>query len=112
MALMESIPVILDRERHIRLTTRAMVRMEKLTGVKFIGMNLKSMGAIEVCALLYAGLLHEDPLFTLEKAEEMLDNYGYGCMKQIGEAVEAYLKLADEDAQSAENPQSTATDQK
>lgn len=67
--------VKLDRERRLKYTFAAWRRLEELTGFSILRGNLK-MARLEsisfFSAMLFVGLLHEDPTLTQEQVEAML----------------------------------------
>lgn len=99
--------ITLDKERHLRYDLNAMILYEELTGKDIIDLfnsvfkkikateegkpvKGKLFSLADTRALLYAGLKHEDPSLTLEKAGKMIDLYG---IKLINESiVVAYSK--------------------
>src|SRR5581483_9642478 len=76
--LVPSVTIHLDRERHLRYDFNALIRLEKQTGQSVldgkIWDNLTGPGGPErVAAILWAGLLREDPEITLDYAASLID---------------------------------------
>jgi hypothetical protein len=58
--------ITLDKERHLKLDLNAMVKFEEVTGKSLFNQNaLSELSSIDMRALLWAGLAHEDPTLTL-----------------------------------------------
>jgi hypothetical protein len=76
MAFTKGIPITLDRTRMMRFTTNALCTMEALTGIKVMSMDMNRLGFTEIRALMFAGLYADDSSMTLEKAGDLLDEYG------------------------------------
>jgi hypothetical protein len=70
-----SIPVELDKTRHLKVSFGAMQRYKAATGKKlsmdFTNMEIDEMMR-EICVLLWASLAHEDEELTVEQVEEMI----------------------------------------
>lgn len=73
---MKGIPILLDKERHLRMTLNAMIQFEELTGKEFTKLKLSEMTIKDMRILLWLCLLWEDPELTEEQAGAMigLDN--------------------------------------
>ena len=63
-----NVSIKLDKVRHVRLDLNAMASYEEVTGKSmFKGVDLENMGAIELRALLWSCLVHEDGKLTLKQ---------------------------------------------
>jgi hypothetical protein len=73
---MKGIPILLDRERHLRMTLNAMIQFEELTGKEFTKLKLSEMTIKDMRVLLWLCLLWEDSALTEEEVGAMigLDN--------------------------------------
>ena len=73
---MKGIPIVLDKERHLRMTLNAMIQFEELTGKEFTKLKLSEMTIKDMRILLWLCLLWEDPALTEEEVGAMigLDN--------------------------------------
>lgn len=66
--------VQLDKERHLRLTLRAMLEFEERTGGNlFRGFDMKKMTLKERTTLLYVCLIHEDKELKYDDFIDMVD---------------------------------------
>lgn len=66
--------IVLDKEREIKFTFRALLDIEKELGVKLVEMGKATFGLNELFVLLYHGLKHEDRSLTKDKLLAILDN--------------------------------------
>lgn len=70
---MEGIKITLDKERTIQFDYNALIAVEKETGINVLqGEMLKRMRATDLRALLWAGLLMEDPSLSIEEVGRMI----------------------------------------
>lgn len=97
------IPVMLDRERHLKFDLNAFAELEDLYGdinTAFEAMQKGSIKAIR--AMLWAGLVHEDKDLTLEKVGEMvhLGNVNE-VMNAITQAISEAMPKVDEAEKNA-----------
>ncbi len=95
------VPLRLDRERTLILSFNALCRAEEVTGINFL-MGEFTFSSVRVMrALVWAGLLHEDPTLTLEACGDMIEEAGAdNVAKTIIEAFAAAMpttKPEDED---------------
>lgn len=68
--------VKLDRERRLRYDFAAWKRLEEITGFSILrgGLKLQRLESISFfSAMLFVGLVHEDPTLTQDQVEAMLD---------------------------------------
>lgn len=85
--------VNLDRPHKLRYTTNALVSMEEILS-KPIGQIVTEFSAglfgfKDIRAILWAGMLHEDPKLTPEQVGDMIDeaeSFAY-VVQQVGEAL-------------------------
>ena len=92
MALTKGVPIILDKPRMMRFTTNALCTMEQLSGIKITQINLNAAGFIEIRALLFAALYADDSSMTLNKAGDLIDEYGLDAfVDKLGEALDLSL---------------------
>lgn len=72
--LVPPVTIVLDKERHLRLTLKGLVEFEKLTGKNLLkGFNLDDLTLEDNAALIWACLLHEDKELTFEAVLSMID---------------------------------------
>lgn len=84
------IPIVLDRQRHLLLNLNAYCIAEEITGVNYIQKTASGdLSMRDLRALLYAGLLHEDPKLTLSQVGEMVGADDFGA---VGDAVLAAMQ--------------------
>jgi hypothetical protein len=74
MGIGKGVPVMLDKERHLKLDLNAMVRFEEATGKSFLkGFDTDNLTAKGMLSLFWACLLHEDPALTQEQVGSWID---------------------------------------
>ena len=89
---MEPGTIVLDKERHMRLTLRGMKAYKKLTGQELTDMKLKD--AETIIPVCWALLVWEDAELTIEAATEMMEIVSIQkLMKAINECVAADAPL-------------------
>ena len=77
------ITVTLDKERHLRLTLKAMLEFEKHTGKNLLkGFSFDDLTLEDSAALVWACLIHEDKELTLEDVLEMIDLSNLGVVME------------------------------
>lgn len=102
----------LDRERTLVLSFNALCRAEEVTGINFLMGDFTFSSVRVMRALVWSGLIHEDPTLTLEAVGDMIEEAG---ADKVGQAIiEAYAKAMpaptitedddDEDPQKEEEP--------
>jgi hypothetical protein len=105
------IMVDLDRPRRLRFDANALVAVEEVLGRPLQeiippdeGRASRQVGFREMRALLWAGLLHEDPQLTLQQAGELLDlKQMNDIMAKVNEAITAAFPEAVKDEDAAKN---------
>ena len=98
--LIESVPIILDKERHLKLTLGAMVKFKQVTG-KDLLKGFDTLGSEEVQALLWACLVHEDKTLTLDQVGDMVS---LSNIPAIAEAIARAWSTAIPEAGQTGNP--------
>lgn len=84
----DAVPIKLEKERTLRFNLRALARFEDLRGYE-IGSALAAemsgnlggaarFGVRGQIALVWAGLLHEEPTLLVEEVESLIDEFGEG----------------------------------
>lgn len=102
------IPIMLDRQRNIKLSFNAFVLVEKVTGLSMLSgqLDLTSLTAIQ--AIMWAGLVHEDPTLTLEQVGDLIEDYGIAkVMTDLAAAIQASMPefaVGGEDAPASDPP--------
>jgi hypothetical protein len=67
--------VKLDKERTVKFRRKELKLLEKLFNKKIAKIEFENLGIDELSKMIHLGLVHEDPELTLEKAEELIDDY-------------------------------------
>ncbi len=70
--IIEGVKILLDKERTLRFDFNACVAYERETGQSISALK-DNPGFTSIRALIWAGLLHEEPKLTIERAGAMLD---------------------------------------
>jgi len=87
------VKIVLDKERHLKLTIRGMLLYEEKTGHSlFKGFNLSEMPFKNVVTLLWVCLIHEDESLTLDQFIDLcpmnrLMEISEKCMECISESL-------------------------
>lgn len=103
------VPIVLDRPRRLCFDLNALIALEEATGWDMMrgGVQTASLKLKEVRALLWAGLLHEDPKLKQEDVGKLLH---MGNIGEIGDIVmQAYgrsMPEATEAGKAEENQES------
>ena len=92
----------LDKERDLKFMTNSLIKIEqhfKMPIQKFFeGLKDGSFGLKEIRYLLWAGLVHEDPKLTEEKAGDLMDTVGMTTVAQyVGDALAESFGVSDKD---------------
>ena len=74
------IPIVLDRERHLRMTNRALLQAERALcdfwgtkrNILAVLMDGSTLTLNDIAIVLHQGLLHEDPSLTLEQVQDLM----------------------------------------
>jgi hypothetical protein len=83
-SVVKSVPITLDRERHLRLDLNAIVEFEQAAGISIIKIDFTALPMAHLRALLWACLLGEDPALTQQQVGEMIH---VGNMAEMSEAL-------------------------
>lgn len=98
-----TVKIILDKERRLLFDFNALAQMEKVTGKSFLSGELwDNLSATDVRALVWAGLLDEDPEITLEEVGKML--HMGNAMKMLEAVKEAWDLSMTGEASKEESP--------
>lgn len=94
------VPVTLDGEERVLIFSfNALCQAEEMTGMNLLVGDVTFSSVRVLRALVWAGLLHEDPLLTIERAGDLIE--GAGADYVLGKIMDAYGKampdLEDED---------------
>ena len=96
------VTIVLDKERHMRLTLKGMLLYEKHTGKNLLkGFKPEDFTLEESSVLLWACLVHEDPELTLDAVQEMVD---IGSMELVFDAMTRCLIQSLPVAKAGERP--------
>lgn len=118
MRLIPSIPVTLDRLRHLRIDNRAMVKAEqaiaKCWGEKRFSLiqafERNELGMTELSHLFWAGLLHEEPTLTYDGALALMANLDMTAMSRlVADALKEQVGLADAPQEAPADPPQPGT---
>lgn len=87
-----SVPIMLDKERHLKFGFGAMIALEDLTGKTFFEIiqelqDLENIKVTKIRDIMWAALLHEDKGLTLDQTTEILDQGQ--VMDLVGKLMEA-----------------------
>ena len=85
---MKNVTIELDKERTLRLDFNALVAFEEAADTKLSSLG-QDMSAKQIRALVWAGLLHEDPDVTLEQVGSQLH---LGNIEYISQKLEEVMK--------------------
>jgi hypothetical protein len=123
--LVESVPIELDKTRHLKFTNRAMMAAEREIN-KQRGASVAERVAIDylmiaaarqglsgagsfprdlVTVMIWAGLLREDPSLTVEQVVDLIDRSPLSRGKILDCLWEAYQSAASKTLASAEEPE-------
>lgn len=84
------VPLRLDRDRTLVLSFNALCRAEEVTGINFLMGEITFSSLRVMRALVWAGLIEEDPTLTLEQVGNMIEDVG---ADQVATAIiNAYAK--------------------
>lgn len=99
------VPLRLDRDRTLILSFNALCRAEEVTGINFL-MGEFTFSSVRVMrALVWSGLLHEDPTLTLEACGDMIEEAGADVVaKTIIEAFAKAMPKTEPEADDEEDP--------
>ena len=73
--MVEAIIYELDKPRYIKLTMKTICRIEALTGIQFMAMDLKKISTTVQTAIVWAGFANDDPDITLDQVYDLIDKY-------------------------------------
>lgn len=94
------VPVALDRPRTLVIDFNALCKVEEVTGVPML-VGQPAFSSMRVMrAMVWAGLLHEDPTLTEERVGEMIGDAGPDVV--LGSIMEAYMVAMPDDDEDAE----------
>ena len=93
-----SVLIELDRPRNLRMDTNALVKVEELLGRPISTFDENNTGIKEMRILLYAGLLHEDKILTLDMAGDLMDGRTAYVSTKINEALNLAFDSSGNDA--------------
>lgn len=103
------VPIILDKPRHLLYDLNALAAFEEATGKSFLGgMSLEALTTKDLRALIWAGLLHEEPELTLQYVGSIVHAGNLADIdRQIGIAMGLAMPDAKEGDGDASRPQSS-----
>lgn len=79
----------LDIVRTLRYGRKALKMIEQLFDCKITNLNIGELSVDDIVKFIHCGLIHEDMELSLERLEELLDEYGvsFGTLiNKLGEA--------------------------
>lgn len=93
-SIVAPVPLMLDRERHLRLDNGAMLLAERelsrlwerKISLFSVLASADGLGLNDLSVLLWVSLLHEDPSLTLLRVQDMMD------MQRLPEMIQAILQ--------------------
>nr|BDD45775.1 hypothetical protein 4 [bacterium]BDD47214.1 hypothetical protein 7 [bacterium] len=98
------VEIELDKTRQLKFDFNALAEMEDVLQKPITQMNGENIGLKELRALLYAGLKHEEPGLTLDKAGQLI---ALDRVEKITEKVMEAFSLAFGDMNQAKNEQAS-----
>jgi len=97
-----NVTIKLDKVRHVRLDLNAMASYEEVTGKSmFKGVDLENMGAIELRALLWSCLVHEDGKLTLKQVGGFITTEN---MNEVAASITKAFSSAMPDSEGKQEP--------
>lgn len=97
--LVKSVPIELDRTRHLKFDLNALCSFEETTGKPIPSIDFNALSVTHVRALLWAGLIHEDPELSLTQVGAMISLDGLDVISRT--IVEALSTSMPEQAQDS-----------
>jgi len=104
-ALVKPVSIMLDKERHLKITLGGMKKFQEKTGKNLLkGFNIADMDAGDLAAFVWSCLIWEDPELTLEKCEFMLD---FARLTEISNKLAEALNISlpEQKGDAGANPQ-------
>jgi hypothetical protein len=104
------IPLILDRERHLRMTNRALLHAERALctfwgqkrNILAVLMDGSTLTLNDIAIVLHQGLLWEDPTLTLEDVQDLMTlDKVQACLEAITRAWNVATEPAEPQAGGA-----------
>ena len=81
---MESIPIELDKTRHIKLTFNAISHYDQFCGDNLLQtIYTADYGVLKMRNIIWAGLIHEDDTLTMDGVGELIEIYWIGKGKTV-----------------------------
>ena len=101
----KSVTIELDKARNLRYGINALCTIEELIGKPITTLDLNKLTMVELRAILFAGLVHEDKSLTQEKVGSLIDDYTNisDISAKLGEA----FTLAFGERKNKKSPQKT-----
>ena len=100
-------PIQLDKQRNLRYGHKALILVEDSMGRSLSKLNFEDLKLRELTKLLWAGLVHEDPMLTLDQLIDIIDDCdSMNIIEEIAEKIglaisEAFGKNQPAPAQKA-----------
>jgi hypothetical protein len=91
MAKKQAFPVKLDKQRNFRFTFNAFCELEDVLDRPLTELQ-KGFKMKDLRALVWAGLLHEEPELTIEQAGDLIDEAE--SIEEVAEAVSKAIEAA------------------
>jgi len=100
-------PIVLDKPRTLKLSFNAFVLVEQVTGRSMLSGELELSSLTALRAIMWAGLVHEDPALTLDVVGDLLEDYGIAkAIVDLGAAIGAAMPdLMVEESTPVSDPQ-------
>lgn len=67
------VDIVLDKKRRLKFNMNALTELEDVLGIPITGLSSQKVGMKELRAMLWAGLLHEEPELTLREAGDLME---------------------------------------
>lgn len=100
--MLRTVPIQLDRARNLKYDLNAYVVLQERHGINMFEPTERAESPVMVRAILWAGLVHEDPTLTLERVGEWVDLGNYAEVSRC--LAEAMLQSRKQRVESGDEP--------
>ena len=97
---LSAVTVVLDKERHLRMTLGGMKKFSEVTGKNLLKDTVNPDNADELIVFIWSCLIWEDRQLTVEDVGYMLD---FNRLEELSLAMQAAWKLAKPEGQGSPN---------
>lgn len=85
------VEIELDKKRRLKFNMNALTELEDVLGMPITGLSDQKVGMKELRAMLWAGLLHDDPDLSLREAGDLIELEN---LQEISEKVTEAMTIA------------------